>query len=146
MKKNRQKILKAIDMSKCIGCSSCMLACARNVHGDYSPIKSAIRIQSSGGFQGRFVANICRGCIHPACAAACRTGALMQRDGGGVQLVQEKCIGCKKCISACIVQGIAFDDQKHIPIVCLQCGQCTKSCPHSVLSMEVNDAFYERSY
>ncbi|MDF2636663.1 MAG: 4Fe-4S ferredoxin iron-sulfur binding domain protein, partial [Pelosinus sp.] len=42
MENDEKKILKAVDMSKCIGCCSCMLSCARNVHGDYSPAKSAI--------------------------------------------------------------------------------------------------------
>ncbi|MDF2546980.1 MAG: 4Fe-4S ferredoxin iron-sulfur binding domain protein [Anaerosolibacter sp.] len=143
MEKDRNKVLRAVDMSKCIGCCSCMLACARNVHGDYSPVKSAVRIHSSGGFQGRFVANICRGCIRPACAEVCHSGALNERSGGGVKLVKEKCIGCRKCIGACSVQGIIFDEQENKPIVCLQCGSCVKNCPHNVLSMEVNNNFYE---
>ncbi len=146
MDKDKIKILKAIDISKCIGCCSCMLACARNVHGDYSPTKSAIRIKSSGGFQGRFVANVCRGCINPVCAEACNTGALFQRDGGGIRFSKEKCIGCEKCTSACMVDGIVFDHEEKIPIVCVQCGLCAKSCPHHVLRMEVNHNIYEGLY
>jgi Fe-S-cluster-containing dehydrogenase component len=146
MEKDVKRVLRAVAMSKCIGCCSCMLACARNVHGDYSPVKSAVRIHSSGGFQGRFVANICRACLHPACVEACHSGALSEREGGGVKLIQEKCIGCRKCIDACSVKGITFDEQENIPIVCLQCGSCVKSCPHNVLSMEVNDTSYEEIY
>ncbi|KXG77192.1 putative ferredoxin-like protein YdhY [Thermotalea metallivorans] len=115
-----------------------MLACARTVHGDYSPVKSAIQIRSSGGLQGKFVADICRGCIHPPCAQACATGALTARKGGGVGLHREKCIGCKKCIDACLVGAIRFDQREGIPIICIQCGACTKNCPHGVLRMEVS--------
>ena len=43
------KILTAPRMARCIGCDSCMLACARMVYKSLSPYKSAIQIRSRGG-------------------------------------------------------------------------------------------------
>lgn len=135
--RNAGKILKVKDMNKCIGCYSCMLTCARTVHGDFSPVSSGIRIRSCGGIQGKFVADVCRGCTEPSCADTCMNGALQPRNGGGVKYYKERCIGCRLCIDACSIHGISFDEQEKKAIVCIQCGSCARNCPHGVLSMEV---------
>jgi len=130
------RILRADQMKKCIGYYSCMLACARTVHRDFSPFKSAIQIRSVGGLQSRLVADICRGCKEPPCAAACNCGALTPRPGGGVRFNKEKCLSCGKCVNACIIGVLRFDREENRPIVCVQCGSCIRYCPHEVLSME----------
>jgi Fe-S-cluster-containing dehydrogenase component len=130
------KILKAEGMAKCIGCYSCMLACARMLHGNFSPRKSAIQIRSTGGLQSKFVALICRGCANPPCAEVCMTEALRKRVGGGVIFKQDLCIGCRKCVQACSAEAIFFNEDEKKPIICIQCGSCTNFCPHQVISME----------
>ena len=46
---------------------------------------------------------------------------------------EEKCGGCKLCISVCPYKAIIFDDEKNISIVteaiCRGCGTCVASCP-----------------
>lgn len=130
------KILRAVHIKKCIGCYSCMLACARTVQQNFSPYKSAIQIRSVGGLQSRLVADICLGCKEPACAAACNCGALSPRAGGGVRFFKEKCLGCGDCVETCVIGVIRFDREDNRPIICIQCGACTRYCPHEVLSME----------
>jgi Fe-S-cluster-containing dehydrogenase component len=136
------KILTAPDMGKCIGCYSCMLACARFVHGDYSPHKSAIQVRTAGGMEGRMVADICRACADPRCAAACPTGALTPRRGGrGMTYRPKLCTGCGLCVEACPIHVIGWDSDEERPIVCIFCGQCVNYCPHGCLQMvEVGDA------
>jgi len=129
-------ILHANQMKKCIGCYSCMLACARNIRKNFSPHQSAIQIRSVGGLQSRLAADICRGCKEPPCAAACYCGALTPRPEGGVRYSAKKCLGCGDCVDACIAGVIRFDTEQNSPIICIQCGICTKYCPHEVLSME----------
>ncbi|GAB4264985.1 MAG: 4Fe-4S binding protein [Thermincola ferriacetica] len=133
------KILKAPGMAKCIGCYSCMLACARVIHNDYSPRRSAIQIRSTGGLQSSFLAVICRGCLKPACAEACPAEALVERPGGGVIFKKDLCTGCRKCVAACSAEAIFFDEDEKKPIVCIQCGTCTRYCPHQVITMEVRN-------
>jgi len=129
------QVLHADEMNRCIGCYSCMLACARLVYHSYSPRRSAIQIRTAGGMQGRFVADICRACQEPPCAAACPTGALSPRPGGGVRLDRDQCIGCQACGEACVVGAIAFLSDDPYPIVCRHCGVCVRYCPHDCLNM-----------
>ncbi|SET69329.1 Fe-S-cluster-containing dehydrogenase component [Natronincola peptidivorans] len=133
---NNSKVLKVINIGQCIGCYSCMLACSTQVYNNFSLQKSAIRVKTSGGYQGRMVINICRGCMAGACIASCPSNALEARAGGGVILHREACIGCKKCISACIGRAITFDKEEKKVILCRQCGICVDSCPHHVIDME----------
>lgn len=123
-------------MAKCIGCYSCMLACARTVKKSFSPSKASLQIRTAGGFQTRFIGEICRGCIDAPCAQACNCGALTIRKGGGVKFIKKKCTGCRACIEACIVKVLCFDEDTQKPLVCIQCGICVRFCPHQVLMME----------
>jgi anaerobic carbon-monoxide dehydrogenase iron sulfur subunit len=134
------KILKADGMNKCIGCFSCMLVCAGVNHQDHSLTKSAIKIKTRGGLKGKFVSIVCLGCQEErACAEACPSGALDHRKGGGVLLNAEKCIGCRRCVKACIVGAVNFDEIENKPIICKHCGSCTRFCPHECLRMEATE-------
>lgn len=128
------KILTAPHMERCIGCHSCSLACARLVHKKLSWENAGIRIRSAGGLSTGFYAVRCLGCADPVCVAACPTGALIRRRGGGVLLREKKCIQCGDCVAACPVEGIVQDRDGRI-YVCLQCGQCVDYCPHDCLEM-----------
>ncbi len=131
------QILKTDGMKKCIGCFTCMLVCAGVNRQNHSIAKSAIRIKTSGGLSGKFVATACIGCRDErACAEACPTDALEKRAGGGVILKNDKCIGCRKCVDSCIIGAVYFDEQINKPIICRHCSVCTRYCPHNCLRME----------
>lgn len=137
MSTKEPKVLTVKNIGQCIGCYSCMLTCATTVHNDFSLLKSAISVKTSGGYQGRMVVNICRGCLNAPCATDCPFGALSQREGGGVVYYLDKCTGCKKCIVSCPIGAISFNEEEEKVIVCKQCGACVKQCPHDVIGMEV---------
>ena len=131
------KILKAKEMSRCIGCFSCMLTCAAVNQHNHSLAKSAIKIRTVGGLSGKFVAVVCAGCKDVrACAQACPSGALVDRDGGGVNLLADKCTGCQKCVAACALGAVTFHSATGKPIICKHCGVCQRFCPHDCLDME----------
>jgi len=130
------KILKARNMSACIGCFTCMFICAGVNKQNHSIQKSCIKIRTYGGLSGKFVETVCRGCSEAACAEACQTGALSLRKGGGVNISAKKCIGCRRCVSACRLGAVDFDEEANKPIICHHCGLCARYCPHGCLSME----------
>lgn len=130
------KVLKAREMNKCIGCFTCMNICSIVNRQNHSLTKSAIKVRTSGGMTSRFVAIVCIACADPACLEACPSGALSKREGGGVLLAAEKCIGCRRCADACIMQAVFFDEETHKPIICRHCGSCARFCPHQCLQIE----------
>jgi len=130
------KVLRAHDMSKCIGCFTCMNVCAAFNLRDHSLKKSCIHIRTSGGLEGRFVSSVCLACREPACAEVCPTAALLPRKGGGVTLKKELCIGCRRCLGACTALAVNFDEDTGKPIICRHCGICSQYCPHNCLTME----------
>ncbi len=134
------KVLRAPAMNKCLGCFTCMTTCAAVNQKSHSLPKAALKIRTTGGIDTKYVAFICMGCKAAACREACPSGALTAREGGGVVLDPEKCIGCRQCEQACIAGAINFDQKNGKPIICRQCGICARFCPHDCLAMtEVTD-------
>jgi len=136
------KVLDTQDMSRCIGCFTCMFVCAGVNRRNHSIQKSCIKIRTYGGVSGKFVSTVCHACLEAACMEACPTGALTPRNGGGVRLSKKKCIGCRRCKSACMVKAVDFDEDAKLPLICHHCGLCAKYCPHGCLSVvEVPNSF-----
>jgi len=129
------KIMRAVEMEKCIGCYSCMLACARQVHGSLSLERSGIQIFTRGGLTAGFEAVVCLACKPAPCVEACPTEAFQQRKEGGVRYNYESCIRCGACGEACPVDAIIMDREKEEPVVCYHCGHCVPFCPHDCLAM-----------
>ncbi|MEM3493874.1 MAG: 4Fe-4S binding protein [Thermoplasmata archaeon] len=129
------KRLVIVDAQRCVGCQMCMFACTRK-YGYGGTGKSAILVRSVGGMEHGFSVIVCRACTEPACAKVCPTGALRNREGGGVSLDREKCIGCGFCAQACTFGAIFWDNETNKPEICIYCGYCVNYCPHGVLAME----------
>jgi protein NrfC len=94
-----------VDVKKCQGCLSCMLACSLVHEGKESLSLSRIQVLQNPfmGFPGDIQLAQCRQCVEPACVEACPTGALYTDEShGNIRIVnQEKCIGCQSCVDAC---------------------------------------------
>lgn len=123
-------------MDACMGCQTCSLVCGA-LSGYHSLDESCINIKTKGGLQGKYICVVCAGCTENIpCLEACKAGALKARNGGGVLLDKNKCIGCRKCEAACSIRAIHFSGISNKPIICRHCGTCTKYCPHGCLFME----------
>ena len=112
-----------VDIKKCQGCSSCMLACSLIHQGVESLSLSRIQIMqnSFASFPGDLTIEPCRQCVDPACVKVCPTGALKaDASYGNVRTVnKEECIGCGLCYGACpytpsrafLAADKAYDDE-----------------------------------
>jgi Fe-S-cluster-containing dehydrogenase component len=112
-----------------------MFACARR-SGVGGIEGSSIGIHSAGGFERGFVVVVCRACADPPCARVCPTDALVPRDGGGVRLSEDLCIGCGNCTPACPFGAVFWDVQQGKPQICIYCGYCARYCAYDVITLE----------
>ena len=94
-----------VDVEKCQGCASCMLACSLVHEGVESLSLSRIQIlqNSFESFPNDLTIEQCRQCVDPPCVKKCPTGALaVNVKHGNVRMVdKQKCIGCGACNEAC---------------------------------------------
>ena len=96
---NRFIIANAHD---CIGCRACEVACVMSHNMSSYPDKAEDfhpRIKVIKGIE-HTTAVLCRQCEDAPCARVCPTHALIRRDDS-IQLIKERCIGCKSCALAC---------------------------------------------
>ena len=93
------------DSRKCIGCTTCMLACSLTHYGEQNLSLARIQIiqDSFGKFPGDLSVNPCRQCVEPVCVRHCPVGAAhVDTANGNVRVIDEqKCVGCKMCLQMC---------------------------------------------
>src|SRR6266496_708071 len=159
-----QKVAKLIDVSKCIGCKACQVACMEwndlrdeigTNHGVYdNPLDltdkswtvmrfSEVEVEK-GKLEWLIRKDGCMHCADPGCLKACPApGAIVQYSNGIVDFHQEDCIGCGYCISGCPfnIPRLRKEDSKVYK--CTLCSDrvsvglepaCIKACPTQALS------------
>ncbi len=109
-----------IDPSRCIGCNSCVTACAEcDTHPGF-PMIHLEQIQRGDTVQTTPV--ICMHCDEPACAAVCPADAIKRTPDGVVQSsLKPRCIGCTNCLFACPF-GVPKYESNHDQM--MKCDMC----------------------
>ncbi len=131
-----------IDITKCIGCHSCEVACKaqHNLPGDPELHLSETALTTVQEHEGKNVRKLCMHCEEPACASACLVGALKKTSYGPVVYDKDKCIGCRYCMIACPNSVPKYEWSKLAPYVkkCDMCSErvaqgqqtaCAEACP-----------------
>ena len=97
----------AIEMKRCIGCNSCVLACKAEHFLMPNVFWNRVIVSETGKYpvvSKHIYAVRCNHCAQARCVDACPTGATQQRDDGIVWVDDSKCVGCRYCIVACPYQ------------------------------------------
>lgn len=102
----------AIDLSRCIGCNTCAVACKVSnnlpkdvwwnvVHTEGRDFADTSKGTYGGEMQLSWLPVNCMHCENAVCEEVCPTGATVKRDDCIVTVDEETCIGCKSCMEAC---------------------------------------------
>jgi formate dehydrogenase iron-sulfur subunit len=140
-----------VDITKCIGCRSCQVACKQWNDRDgektqFEPdlgfqnpaVLSAktltlIRFQeipdekAPGGLQFTSTMWRCLHCLEPACVSSCPTTALTRLSDGPVIYEEDQCIGCRYCVWAC-PWGVPAADWDSLAPKIHKCTHCADRC------------------
>jgi len=105
-----------IDVDACVRCFACEVAC-REEHGLGVETRSRwMRVMTVGPrklgekLHLDFVPVPCLHCPDPACAKACPKGAISRGEDGLVLVDEERCSGCRLCVSACPFGRMCFNE------------------------------------
>jgi len=132
------------DITRCVGCRSCEIAC--NEANKLPPSKISFEDQSvfeeirrtdertytvvnrypnpkSGG-PPIYVKHQCRHCDEPACASACLVKAFTKTSKGAVTYNKGLCIGCRYCMTACPFYVPAYEYDKPFSPEVRKCTMC----------------------
>lgn len=131
-----------IDITKCIGCRSCELACKtqNNLPENHDEDLTATTYTKVMEHGDRFVRKMCMHCQNPTCVSVCPVGALQKTSQGPVIYDESKCIGCRYCMAACPFQIPRYEWSSAFPRVrkCILCKDrvaqglqtaCAEACP-----------------
>ena len=132
-----------IDAGKCTSCLQCEMACSFEHTGAFNPARSKIKIFEIEHGR-RSIPYTCTQCDEAWCAKACPVDALRRnRETGAVEVLNDRCVGCKVCTIACPYGTINFDEYTNKVVKCDLCGgdpACAKACPTDAIIYDVESA------
>lgn len=98
------KYAMLIDLTRCIGCDACTLACKQE-NGTPKDVFFARVLNVEVGKYPRtkrlYVPVLCNHCDDAPCLKACPNKAIVKRQDGIVLIDQDRCRGTGACVSAC---------------------------------------------
>lgn len=154
-----------IDISRCVGCHSCQIACKDEHCGnDWSPFAKSqpdtgqFWMKVNEHIRGTipkvkvaYVPVLCQHCVDAPCVTVCADKAIYRRDDGLVVIDPAKCSGCKDCMNACPYHVIYFNDTLNIAQKCTGCAhllergwavpRCVDNCPSGALQFGEESEF-----
>ncbi|GHS80608.1 formate dehydrogenase subunit beta [Pseudomonas sp. PAGU 2196] len=161
---HQAEVAKLIDVSICIGCKACQVACSEwndlrdevghNVGvydnpADLTPdtwtlMRFDEHQDESGKLEWLIRKDGCMHCADPGCLKACpQPGAIIQYANGIVDFQSEHCIGCGYCVAGCPFDVPRISKKDNKAYKCTLCvdrvsvGQepaCVKTCPTGAIN------------
>ncbi len=131
----------SIDLSLCVGCAACAVACKMENELGPGGHRLWIREREWGAFPElavEFRPEQCLHCENPPCVPVCPTGATYRTKEGLVLVDPSRCIACGSCVAACPYEARYIDLAKGYVEKCTFCAHrlekglepaCVTTCP-----------------
>jgi len=103
-KERPKRYAMVVDVSKCSGCDACTVACTieNNVpDGNFRTWVKEIEIGSFPDVKRAKLPRLCNHCEDAPCEKVCPVEATWRAEDGTILIDQDRCIGCKYCMTAC---------------------------------------------
>ena len=169
-----EPVAKLIDISKCIGCKACQVACMQwndlrdevgVQHGIYdNPVDltdqswTVMRFAEYKSPEGKLEWLIRKdGCMHcedPGCLKACPSpGAIVKYANGIVDFNSSNCIGCGYCVAGCPFNIPRISKKDNKAYKCTLCSDrvsvglepaCVKTCPTGAIQFGAKEDMVAR--
>jgi len=141
------------DITKCVACKTCELACAIE-HSVSKDVYKLLKEDTQPKRRGRVSATPdesisihCQHCKDAPWVAACMSGAMHKDEQSAATLHdKEKCVGCWMCVMACPFGAIVRDAKNRIAVKCDLCPDrddyaCVAACPTKALFAGTEEDF-----
>ncbi len=119
-----------IDMTACIGCKTCQMACKDKNDLEIGIIFRRVKTFETGKYPNPGVyhySGSCNHCTEAKCVKGCPTGAMHYGEDKTVQHDPELCIGCKYCTWNCPYSVPQYRESKNIVGKCDMCMDLRKA-------------------
>ncbi len=163
------EVAKLIDVTKCIGCKACQVACMEwndlrdeigSCTGHYDNpadlsehswtlMRFSEHETAAGDLEWLIRKDGCMHCADPGCLKACPApGAIVQYANGIVDFHEENCIGCGYCVTGCPFNVPRISKRDHKAYKCTLCSDrvsvglepaCVKTCPTGAIVFGTKD-------
>lgn len=159
-----RKFVMVIDLAKCKNARACVDACQEGhlLPKDHEWMKIFL-LQDDTNTAKYWFPRPCFQCDKPMCVSVCPVGATFKREDGIVLIDNQRCIGCKFCMTGCpysvrvfnwkdpevkVPEGTVYNPETNIPPVegtvgkCVFCAdklrlgelpRCVQACPMGTL-------------
>ena len=105
-----KKFVMVVDLGRCRNARKCISACEH--HHQLTPDRpfiKVLRMQDNKDSAPYWMPKKCFQCDNPPCVKVCPVGATYKRSDNIVLIDNERCIGCRFCMSACPYSARVFN-------------------------------------
>jgi formate dehydrogenase iron-sulfur subunit len=169
------EVAKLIDVSKCIGCKACQVACSEwnNVRAPIGETSGTLQNppdlaadvwtlmrfseveNQQGDLEWLIRKDGCMHCADPGCLKACPApGAIVQYANGIVDFNEANCIGCGYCEKGCPFDIPRYGKEDRKAYKCTLCSDrvavglepaCVKACPTGAIMFGAKEDMKEQA-
>lgn len=137
------------EQERCTYCHLCTLYCSLTFSKggvvEARPSIARIRVAQNED-DTLYAAHVCFQCQAASCMTACPVEGCITRNPQTniVEIKEETCIGCGKCVRACEYQAVFLADGKAVKCEVCEDPLCVKACaPKALTFAEPDDAYIE---